>query len=484
MLSPRMRWWPIVAFFCLAVVLRAPFWAGDVIDWDESTFILMGQSWADGDLPYTSLWDNKPPLCFLPFALVAGLFGKSIAAVRILGLTSVVVTATVVWWIGRGWVAELAGNTIAGRSERAGRLAGALCIILVTFASRGQATMSETLAIAPLALGCAPILLGRGDLRSAALSGACLSVDTLKLKNLLFVAGVAGILWIARSRQDRSARAAIVFAAAAVAVVLATALPYALEGELELFVRSVVLAPFDYAIAGVRRMIGPSSAAVVGAAMLTRSSGVSRWARFWLLAASVALSIVLSGGGSAHYWIQIHPFTALALAAGIVRAAPRLSPAMDLLVVGGLTFLAATLADASWIERAKAFRGLEAQGRARRLAMHLDAKGARGQPVVLFSDHLAHWWLESAPIHPILTHPSNAFRPELFRVVLGEEATIAELMRTAFRLKPLFVVLPRVVRHLDRAPEAAQWLEETLRQDYVSNPDFEGLRVFRRRSEG
>ncbi|MEM6558755.1 MAG: glycosyltransferase family 39 protein [Myxococcota bacterium] len=477
MLSPRMRWWPIVAFFCLAVVLRAPFWAVDVIDWDESTFILMGQSWADGDLPYTSLWDNKPPLCFLPFALVASLVGKSIAAVRLLGLASVVLTAIVVWRIGRGW-----------GSERMGRLAGALCVVLVTFASRGQATMSETLAIAPLALGCAPVLLDRRDLRSAALSGACLSVATLIRFNLVFVAALALSLWLVRCRQERSARAAVAFVVASVSVVVATALPYAIEGEIELFVRSVVLAPFDYALAGVRRMLGASSVGgvTVGIAVFSRLPGVrpSNWPAFWLLAASVALSIVLSGGGSAHYWIQIHPFTALALAAGIVRAAPRLSPAMDLLVVGGLTFLAATLADASWIERAKAFRGLEAQGRARRLAMHLDAKGARGQPVVLFSDHLAHWWLESAPIHPILTHPSNAFRPELFRVVLGEEATSAELMRTAFRLKPLFVVLPRVVRHLDRAPEAAQWLEETLRQDYVSNPDFEGLRVFRRRSGG
>ncbi|MEO1332247.1 MAG: hypothetical protein AAFV32_01920 [Myxococcota bacterium] len=477
-----MRWWPIVAFFCLAVVLRAPFWSVDVIDWDESTFILMGQSWADGNLPYTTLWDNKPPLCFLPFALVAGWVGKSVAAVRILGLMSVVLTAIVVWRIGRGWGVESAGNAIAGRSERVGWLAGAFCIVLVTFASRGQATMSETLAIAPLALGCAPILLGRGDLRSAALSGACLSVATLIRFNLLFVAGVAGILWIVRSRQDRSARAGIAFAAAAVAVVVATALPYAIEGELELFVRSVVLAPFDYAIAGVRRMLGPSSAVVVGAALFTCLGGVSRWTRFWLLAASVALSIGLSGGGSAHYWIQIHPFTALALAAGVVRVLPRLKWAGDAFMIAGVTVLAAGLADASWVERVKAFRGLEAQGRARRLAVHLDAQGAHAQPVVLFSDHLAHWWLDSGPIHPILTHPSNAFRPELFQVVLGEQATSAELLRTAFGLKPLFVVLPRVVRHLDRAPPAAQFLEEVLERDYVAQPNFEGLRVYRRRS--
>jgi len=39
-----------------------------VIDWDESTFILMGQSIIDGHLPYVKLWDLKPPGAFAFYA--------------------------------------------------------------------------------------------------------------------------------------------------------------------------------------------------------------------------------------------------------------------------------------------------------------------------------------------------------------------------------------------------------------------------------
>ena len=44
-----------------ALALRAPFFGVDVIDWDESTFILMGDAWAGGSLPYLELWDTKRP---------------------------------------------------------------------------------------------------------------------------------------------------------------------------------------------------------------------------------------------------------------------------------------------------------------------------------------------------------------------------------------------------------------------------------------
>ncbi|HCD98775.1 MAG TPA: hypothetical protein DEQ63_05800, partial [Flavobacteriaceae bacterium] len=46
-----------LALFIVAFAIRFPFFFRDYIDKDESTFILMGQSWADGYLPYLTLWD-------------------------------------------------------------------------------------------------------------------------------------------------------------------------------------------------------------------------------------------------------------------------------------------------------------------------------------------------------------------------------------------------------------------------------------------
>ena len=61
----------LISFF-----LRAPFFFRDYIDKDESTFVIMGQSWVDGQLPFTSLWDLKPLFVFGFFALLLQLLKK------------------------------------------------------------------------------------------------------------------------------------------------------------------------------------------------------------------------------------------------------------------------------------------------------------------------------------------------------------------------------------------------------------------------
>ncbi len=72
------------ALSLLCVLIRLPFWFPSTIDWDESTFILMGQELLDGRLPYADLWDNKPPLAFAAFAVFIALH-PSIVALRVAG---------------------------------------------------------------------------------------------------------------------------------------------------------------------------------------------------------------------------------------------------------------------------------------------------------------------------------------------------------------------------------------------------------------
>lgn len=447
----------------LAIVLRAPFFAVDVIDWDESTFILMGKAWASGHLPYTLLWDNKPPLCFLPFALISWWFGPSIVATRILGCAAVVATAWLVAWIGR-----------EARDESVGFLAGFCCVVLVTFASRGQATMSETLAIFPLTLGALPLLVGKRGWGWSALSGVGFMVAALIRFNLAVVVVVAFILWLRRG-QDRVD--GVGFAAGVVLTLLATASPFLGAGEVDTLVRSVVVAPFQYAVAGTLASLLSVSVFFLPAAP---RGGDAFWITFWALAGSVALSIAVSGGGAAHYWIQIHPFTAIAVGRGLGALPSRTG---SLLLTGLLLLAAAGLSDSSWYGRLRAFEGFDVTGRARRLAGYLEARGATGEPVFLLTEHLAHRWLDSFPLHPLATHPSNIFRKELTRSALKEPTTPARVIGAIFEKRPIYVVVPPSIRHLDRAPEARDALQQLLHDDYTLSDDFEGLKVFRRRED-
>lgn len=86
-------------FFLVALFIRLPFFFRDYIDHDESTFIIMGQSIVDGYLPYTKLWDLKPPLLFYFFSAVISIFGKSFIAIRFIGTLIVALSALYVFKI-------------------------------------------------------------------------------------------------------------------------------------------------------------------------------------------------------------------------------------------------------------------------------------------------------------------------------------------------------------------------------------------------
>lgn len=55
----------VTSLLFFSFLYRIPFWFIDVIDWDESTFILLGKSILERNVPYIEYWDLKPPVAFL-----------------------------------------------------------------------------------------------------------------------------------------------------------------------------------------------------------------------------------------------------------------------------------------------------------------------------------------------------------------------------------------------------------------------------------
>ena len=94
--------YPTEIFLFLATLfIRFPFFFRDYIDLDESTFILMGQSIADGHLPYDNLWDLKPPLLFYFFGVIEKIFPHSFIAIRFFGVIVIFLSALILMRIAR-----------------------------------------------------------------------------------------------------------------------------------------------------------------------------------------------------------------------------------------------------------------------------------------------------------------------------------------------------------------------------------------------
>lgn len=77
--------WLILIFFIIVVLsIRWSTFYQSVIDWDESLYLLVANAWSEGNLPYTEVWDNKPPGIYSLFLLAITFLNDSVFSIRIL----------------------------------------------------------------------------------------------------------------------------------------------------------------------------------------------------------------------------------------------------------------------------------------------------------------------------------------------------------------------------------------------------------------
>lgn len=107
----------VLLFFFLVCFLRLGSFFQSSIVWDESLYLLMARSLIEGHLPYTEIWDNKPPGIYLLFSLALLLFGKSIISIRVITCIAVSITCYLLYKL---------GNLISKNDIKVGLLAGTL----------------------------------------------------------------------------------------------------------------------------------------------------------------------------------------------------------------------------------------------------------------------------------------------------------------------------------------------------------------------
>jgi hypothetical protein len=474
----------------LSIALRFPYFFPAVINWDESTFILIGQSLLDGALPYTNLWDVKPPLLFGFFALVIGGFGHDIVGVRLAGALCVTIAAFLVHRIARRWWGP----------KEAAFAAGLTVFMLSARRLSGVATMSE-LVVLPALLGAVYCWLDDPPKRRYLLMGALLAAATLIRTNAAIAVLAAGLLIALEARHRNSFRPVVAFVAGGMLVVLLTCLPFLLAGDLDAMWNATVVAGFARTGAelpvwqNVLRLgggaLGLSSelsgwlepffwgAALVGLVLVFRKPRQDRPAGFpagAVLALATALSIAISGGDHAHYLLQLVPFAAL-FAAGLLASLATTGRR----VLWATASLAAVSALPPVVGMYDQVRSLAASGQALRhgpayeIAAFLERENPERRPVFLLTDHIAYWLLRTAPPTPFVTHPSTLAKPAVL-TALGTTAPL-ELKRVFDHQPELVVLQPNDWFLTD---ELGLAIQAELARNYSPVLDIQGRRIYRR----
>jgi hypothetical protein len=423
--------------FFATLFIRFPFFFRDYIDQDESTFILMGQSVADGHLPYDHLWDLKPPLLFYFFAFIEKIFPHSFVALRFLGVIIIFLSAILLIKI----------------SKQAGLRNGfviALSYILLSseFGSL-QGVMSEHFAVLFLLLGIFHLLRSK-NLFSLMFTGMALGCAMLCKLNYAYAIFALTIFYFYNQYKKRnflqSIQSVALIATGILLPIVLIAIPYILSGKADLFFNSVFLAPLEYAraidydwISKLKTTWWIISLMVVVSYLSLKYSKENNFIVFICIAAlaGTVYTFYSSGIVNGHYLVQVYPFLLLLLLGVIIQKTIHLKLGLAAFVVFLLSF-------ESLLEYSRLIKGFQNAAEYRptfEVISELKKKKLDKSKIFFADYHIGYWLLDQYPLTKSTTHPSNLSRSYLFKYYNNSRKTsLEELKYILEEVKPKVIV--------------------------------------------
>lgn len=426
----------------LALFIRFPFFFRDYIDRDESTFILVGQSLVNGHLPFTQLWDLKPPLVYFLFAGVIYLFGKSLIAIRVIGVLAVAVTAFAAYGICRN-ISTKAYAFWAGIGT----------VLLLSLFGSMQGVMSEHLSMAFFVPGLY-FLVTKNKLRYILLAGLCCGAAIMCKLNLAYAVMLVGLYFLLsealKRDYSRAVKSGLIFSAGIAAVVALSFLPYLLAGKADIWFDSVVLAPLEYSEARRASWLKLSPVVLIVGFFLWLSFRKS-WLDFnnktvqiiSLAMAGVVFSFLKVGKVNGHYLIQLYPLLLILLVSVLGQTVNVVNSKWKPWLLTVLFLLPAeSYREYLAIGLNKLNKGTFFNGEGIEVPQYYINNGLNHQGVLFLEYHIGYWMLDELPPTRAATHPSNLCREELFPYFENPRATsMAELRYIMEELQPPTIVV-------------------------------------------
>lgn len=457
----------LMYLFLLALFIRFPFFFRDYIDRDESTFILMGQAWVDGYLPYTLLWDLKPPITFLFFASIIKAFGKSFIAIRLIGTLVVALTALFTYGMAR----KLASRKVAFWT------AAATVALLSLFGSL-QGVMSEHIS-AFFFCGGTLLLLGRAHAGRYFLIGLLFGLSMMTKLNMVDPILLIGLYLFWEGIRSKRLPGTLVnlgcMAAGGLLVVLLTALPYHAQGLLPLWWESIFQAPLAYSEGKFHSPLGtlPFVLVVLGLLALGFRYGMldirSRELQLIGIACiGILLSYMQAGKVNGHYLIQLHPLVLVPfgmMAAQLPAVKARVRPWIAVLLL--LVPMEAHLEYANIIGN-KLKRGTFFNGEGFTVPQYLLDQKLDTHNIFFTEYHIGYWILGALPPTKAVTHPSNITREQLYPYMGNPRETgLGELRYIMETLRPKILVAREGKKIFDKKlPRYNEYIDAYLERHY------------------
>ncbi len=471
-----------ISLLAVSIAIRFPFFFRDYIDRDESTFILMGQSWVNGHLPYTELWDLKPPITFLFFAGIIYMFGKSFLAIRFFGALLVAISAFFTYKIG----AEFG-------KQRMGYWAALGAVILQSLFGSLQGVMSEHLCMALFMPGLFLMLQSKTHW-GYLLTGLLMGMSVMTKLNIAYAVFFLGLYLIydyfKAKRPERRLWQPVLYGFGIIVIVALTLLPYYLENQDLVWWNSVIRASLVYA--------GSSQGAVLNLAPTFMAVALFFfWAwrkryldfkdrKVQLLAIAiigVLFSFAKAGRINSHYMIQLYPMLIVLVGLSISKMNIHIKKAYQTFLVLLLLLVPAeSYLEYYRIVKNKLDKGTFYNGEGITVPQYLMQTFPAEKNVFFLEYHIGYWLMDATPPTKAATHPSNICREELFPYFDNPRKTALDEITFIMSVVRPNIVVTRKNRLVfdDKLVEENRVVSAYLKNNYQVLTTVEGAEIYKR----
>ena len=412
----------------LAIIIRFPFFFRDYIDRDESTFIIMGQSWANGHLPYTQLWDLKPPMTFLFFAIIIKIFGKSFIAIRLFGSLIVALTALFTYGIATKITSKKIAFWVA-----------IFCVFFQSLFGSLQGVMSEHICTFFFVAGLY-ILFLKDDQKWFFTSGLLLGISVMTKLNMAYPVLSLGLYFLYEGfhkKQISKNIVNLVFMGIGLFVTIAfTIMPYYLQGNIQVCWESIFEAPLAYSEGKFHSPLKtlPFVIVILGLLMAGFTLKIIDWKDkklqiLTVVILGILLSYMQAGKVNGHYLIQLYPLILIPLGIAVGKLPPLKKRYQSIVIILLILIPMESYLEYGNIISNKIKKGTFFNGEGIEVPAYITEHKLETKNIFFTEYHIGYWVLGEKPPTKAATHPSNITREEMFPYMENPRNTGMEELR-------------------------------------------------------
>lgn len=452
----------------------------EVINWDESDFILMGESYYKGNLPYVELWDLKPPVHFIYIGTFFKLFKPSLLSARLAGDLIIFLTALLLYIIAKKVFKNYEAIFVP-----------ILYISLVSF-EFAQPTMTEYLSTFFIIISV--LFFEKKSSKNIFFSGIFTSLAVFTRTNTAFVWIVFFILLIFTPEIRRYLKSYILGSTFPAITLIYL---YFVEDKILEFFYSVFLIPlgntlirenfievFKESYEGIflENLISiPTFFLVLLLVCLnfilfnsqfreSISKNFDEIKLYFYVFLGLVLSILAGGRFFYHYLIQLFPFISIF----IVFSFSRLFKFKIFLYItlGSLiVFNSVPLVSQSFYN-IQNYQELKQNYKIDQISNYINPKG----DVLALDNHLIYFYLENDPLTPIV-HPNVIFKVDEFELLLSSLVDLGYINHNQDQ-----VILETHPRYIVCEDLCFEYIDPLYYEDYELIIEIDGVKLFEYRS--